>query len=138
VKFLIFYIFSSLYNQLVIFDVIVFPLAASWFESQTCIVKPYHTDRCRRRNFEMREWTGADALQVALGSNPCMLIWPTKHVTSLTLSYQQTATANRIIAIARIHRRTDVYSFLSVGPTYRAMGKVVACRTIFISNLSLQ
>jgi len=30
-----------------------------------------------------------------------------------------------------------VYSFVSVGPTYRAMGKVVACRTIFISNLSL-
>jgi len=28
VKFLIFYIFSSLHNQLVIFDVIVFPLAA--------------------------------------------------------------------------------------------------------------
>jgi len=28
VKFLIFYIFSSLNNQLVIFDVIVFPLAA--------------------------------------------------------------------------------------------------------------
>jgi len=32
--------FSSLYNQLVIFDVIVFPLAAScysWFESQKCM-----------------------------------------------------------------------------------------------------
>jgi len=25
----------------------------------------------------------------------------------------------------------------TVGPTYRAMGKVVACRTILISNLSL-
>ena len=68
-----------------------------------------------------------------------MLIWPTKHVTSLTLSYKQTITANGIAAIARIQRRTvNVYSFLSVGPTYRAMGKVVACRTIFISNLSLQ
>ena len=67
-----------------------------------------------------------------------MLIWPTKHVTSLTLSYKQTVTANEIVAIARIHRRTvNVYSFLSVGPTYRAMGKVVVCRTIFISNLSL-
>jgi len=66
-----------------------------------------------------------------------MLIWPTKHVTSLTLSYKQTVTANGIVAIARIHRRTvNVYS-LSVGPTYRAMDKVVACRTIFISNLSL-
>jgi len=31
VKFLIFYIFSSLYNQLVIFDVTVFPLAASCY-----------------------------------------------------------------------------------------------------------
>jgi len=31
VKFLIFYIFSSLYNQLVIFDVIVFSLAASCY-----------------------------------------------------------------------------------------------------------
>jgi len=31
VKFLILYIFSSLYDQLVIFDVIVFPLAASWY-----------------------------------------------------------------------------------------------------------
>jgi len=31
VKFLIFYIFSSLYNQLVIFDVIVFRLAASCY-----------------------------------------------------------------------------------------------------------
>jgi len=89
----------------------------------------------------MREWTATDALQEALGAtqNPCMLIWPTKHVTSLTLSYKQTITANRIVAIARIHRRTvNVHSFLSVGPTYRAaMGKVVACRTIFISNLSL-
>jgi len=67
-----------------------------------------------------------------------MLISPTKHVTSLTLSYKQTVTANGIVAIVRIHRRTvNVYSFLSVGPTYRAMGKVVACRTIFISNLSL-
>jgi len=64
-----------------------------------------------------------------------MLIWPTKHVTSLTLSYKQTVTANGIVAIARIHRRTvNVYSFLSVGPTYRAMGKVVAWRTIFISR----
>jgi len=25
-----------------------------------------------------------------------------------------------------------MYSFLSVGPTYKAMDKVVACRTIFI------
>jgi len=67
-----------------------------------------------------------------------MLIWPTEHVASLTLSYKQTVTANGIAAIARIHRRTDnVYSFLSVGPIYRAMGKVVACRTMFISNLSL-
>jgi len=67
-----------------------------------------------------------------------MPIWPTKHVTSLTLSYKQTVTANGIVAIARIHWRTvSVYSFLSVGPTYRAMGKVVAWRTIFISNLSL-
>ena len=67
-----------------------------------------------------------------------MLIWPTKHVTSLTLSYKETFTANGIVAIARIHRQTvNVYSFLSVSPTYRAMGKVVACRTIFISNLSL-
>ena len=66
-----------------------------------------------------------------------MLIWPTKHVTSLTLSYKQTVTANGIVAIATIHRRTVVYSFLSVGPTYRAMDKVVACSTIFISNLSL-
>jgi len=30
-KFLIFYIFTSLYNQLVIFDVIPFPLAASCY-----------------------------------------------------------------------------------------------------------
>jgi len=38
---------------------------------------------------------------------------------------------------ALIHRRTVyVYRFLSVGPTYRAMGKVVAC-TIFTSNISL-
>jgi len=68
-----------------------------------------------------------------------MLIWPTKRVTSLTLSYKQAVTANGIVAIARIHRRTvNVYRcFLSVGPTYRAMGKVVAYRTIFISNLSL-
>ena len=67
-----------------------------------------------------------------------MLIWPTKHVTSLTLSYKQTVTADGIVAIARTHRRTvNVYSFLRVGPIYRAMGKVVACRTIFISNLSL-
>jgi len=67
-----------------------------------------------------------------------MLIWPTKHVTSLTLFYKQTVTANGIVAIARIHRRTvNVYSFLSVGATYRTMGKVVACRTIFISNLLL-
>ena len=64
-----------------------------------------------------------------------MLIWPTKHVTSLTLSYKPTVTANGIVEIARIHRRTvNVESFLSVGPTYRAMGKVVPCRTIFISN----
>ena len=89
------------------------------------------TDRFRRRNFEMREWTGTDAFQEA--------IWPTKHVTSLTLSYKQTVTANGIVAIARIHRRTvNVYSFLCVGPTYRDMGKVVACHTIFISYLSLQ
>jgi len=67
-----------------------------------------------------------------------MLIWPTKHVTSLTLSFKQTVTANGIVAIARLHRRTvNVYSFLNVGPTYRATGKVVTCRTIFISNLSL-
>jgi len=67
-----------------------------------------------------------------------MLIWPSKHVTSLTISYKQTVTANGIVAIARIHRRTvNVYSFSDVGPTYRAMGKVVACLTIFISNLSL-
>jgi len=65
-----------------------------------------------------------------------MLIWPTKHVTSLTLSYKKTVMENGIIAIARIHRRTvNVYSFLNVGPTNRAMGKVVACHTIFISNL---
>jgi len=68
-----------------------------------------------------------------------MLIWPTKHVTSLTLSYKQAVTANGIVAIARIHQRTvNVYSFLSVGPTNRAMGKVFACRTIFILNFSLQ
>jgi len=67
-----------------------------------------------------------------------MHIWPIKHVTSLTLSSKLIVTANGIVAIARTHRRTvNVYSFLSVGPTYRAMGKVVACRTIFISNLSL-
>jgi len=67
-----------------------------------------------------------------------MLSWPTKHVTSPTLSYKQTVTASGIVTIARINRRTvNVYSFLSVGPTYRAMGKVVACRAIFISNLSL-
>jgi len=67
-----------------------------------------------------------------------MLIWPTKHVTSLTFSYKKTVAANGIVATARIHQRTvNVYSFLSVGPTYKAMGKVVACRTIFISNLSL-
>jgi len=42
-----------------------------------------------------------------------MFIWPTKHVTSLTLSYKQTVTANGIVAIAQIHRRTiNVYSFL--------------------------
>jgi len=65
-----------------------------------------------------------------------MLIWPTKHMTSLTLTYKQTVTANGIVAIARIHRGTvNVYSFLRVDPTYKAMGKVVACRTIFISNL---
>ena len=64
--------------------------------------------------------------------------WPTKHVTSLTLSYKQAVTANGIVAIARIHRRTvNVYSFLSVGPTYKAMGKVVACHTVLISNLLL-
>jgi len=86
----------------------------------------------------MREWTGTDALQEALGATHCMLIWPTEHVTSLTLSYMQTVTANGIVAIARIHRRTvNVYNLLSVGPIYRAMGKVVACRTIFISNLLL-
>jgi len=69
-----------------------------------------------------------------------MLIWPTKHVTSLTLSYKQIVTANGIVVIARIHRRTiNVYSFLSVDPTYRAMGKVVAYsfQIFFISNLSL-
>ena len=61
-----------------------------------------------------------------------------KDVTSLTLIYKQTVTANGIEAIARIHQRTvNVYSFLSVGPTYRTMDKVFACRTIFISNLSL-
>ena len=65
-----------------------------------------------------------------------MRIWPTKHATSL--SYKQTVPANGIVAIARIHGRTvNVYSFLSVGRTNRAMGKVVACRTKFISNLSL-
>jgi len=87
----------------------------------------------------MREWTGTDALQDALGAtHACMLSWPIKHVTTLTLSYKQTVTANGIVAIARIHRRiVNVYSLLSVGPTYRAMSKVVACRTIFISNLSL-
>ena len=68
-----------------------------------------------------------------------MLIWSTKHVTSLTLSCKQTVTANGIVAIARTHRWTvNVHSFLSVGPTYSAMGKVVACRTISISNFSLQ
>jgi len=67
-----------------------------------------------------------------------MLIWRTKHVTSLTLSYKQTIKANAIVATARIHQRTvNVHSFLSVGPTYWAMGKVVAYRTIFSSNLSL-
>ena len=67
-----------------------------------------------------------------------MLVWSTKHVTSLILSYKQTVTANGIVTIARIHRWTvNVYSLLDVGPTYRAMGKVVACRTTFISNLSL-
>jgi len=67
-----------------------------------------------------------------------MPVWPTKHATSLTLYYKQAATANRIVAIARIDRRTvNVHSFLSVGPTHRDMGKVVACRTIFISNLSV-
>jgi len=67
-----------------------------------------------------------------------MLIWPTKQVASLTLCYKQTVTANGIVAIAGIHRWTvNAYSFLSVGPTYRAMGEVLACRTIFISNLSL-
>jgi len=67
-----------------------------------------------------------------------MLIWPTKHVTSLILSYKQTVTANGIVAMARTHRRTvNMYSFLSVGLTYRAMGKVVACRTILMSNVSL-
>jgi len=25
-------------------------------------------DRCHRRNFEMRQWTGTDALQEALGA----------------------------------------------------------------------
>ena len=60
-----------------------------------------------------------------------------KDVTSLTLSYKQTVTANGIVAIAQIHRRpVNVYNFLSIGPTYGAMGKVVACRTILISNLS--
>ena len=50
-----------------------------------------------------------------------MLNWPTKHVTSLTLSPKQTVKANGIVTIARIYRRTvNVYSFLSVGPTYRA------------------
>jgi len=67
-----------------------------------------------------------------------MLIWPTKHMTSLTLFDNQTVSANGIAAISRIHRRTvNVYSFLSVDPTYRAIGKVVVCRAIFISNLSL-
>ena len=66
-----------------------------------------------------------------------MLNWPTKHVTSLTLLQ-----ANRQVKRNRSYSTNTpadcyVYSFLSVGPTYRAMGKVVACRTIFISNLSL-
>jgi len=66
-----------------------------------------------------------------------MLLWQ-KHMTSLTLSYKQTVTANEIVAIAQIHRRTvNVYSFLSVGATYSAMGKVVACRTLFISNIDV-
>ena len=52
-------------------------------------------------------------------------------------AYKQTVTANGIVAIAWIRRQTvNVYSFLSVGLTYRAMGKVVACRTIFILKLS--
>jgi len=67
-----------------------------------------------------------------------MFIWLTKHVTSLTLSYNQSVTAKGIVVIARIHPWTvNVYSFLSVGPTYRTMCIVVACRTIFISNLLL-
>ena len=31
------------------------------------------TDRSRRRNFEMREWTGTDALQEALGATHACL-----------------------------------------------------------------
>ena len=78
----------------------------------------------------MREWTGTDAAQEALGATHACLFGQlsTRHL-SLSLT---------IVAIARIHRRTvDVYSFLSDGLTYRAMGKVVACRTIFLSNLLL-
>ena len=53
-----------------------------------------------------------------------MLIWPTKHVTSLILSYKETVTANGIVAIERMHWWTvNVYSFFSVGPTYRANGQ---------------
>ena len=61
-----------------------------------------------------------------------------KHVKYLNLSYKQTVMTNGFVAIPRIQRRTvNVYSFLSVSPTYRAMGKVVACRTTIISKLSL-
>jgi len=44
-KFLVLYIFSSLYNQLVIFMLLYFLLLLRvilWFESQKCMIKPYH------------------------------------------------------------------------------------------------
>jgi len=80
------------------------------------------TDRCHRRKFWNERMNRDRCSSGSSWGNPCMLIWPTKHVTSLTLSYKQILTANGIVAIARIHWRTvNVYSFLSVGPIYRAV-----------------
>jgi len=76
----------------------------------------------------MREWTGTDALQEALGAtHACLLIWPTKHVTSLTLSYKQAVTANGIAAIAQIHRRTvNVYSFVALFDLHQSFHPLVS------------
>jgi len=54
------------------------------------------TDRCRRRNFEMREWTETDALQEALGATHACLFGQlsTWHL-SLTLTSKPSRQRNR-------------------------------------------